>query len=215
MSKKAAELSAFYIMAVVGGVFGGYTIISVGQLGAAQSTNLITLIMSIFGKDMNQLLARLGLLAAFAVGTAATRIIKERCKSDVRIVSIIIDFICTATVAAIPDETNAMLELYPIVFGMAFQYTSFTGALGFASASVFSSNNFRQFIDSGTDYLCTKKKEAGNKFLFFGGSLLFYHIGVIASVAGVLLFGKVAIVIAFAPIAAALPIVLAANRKNA
>lgn len=210
--KKITDLLAFYIMSAVGGIFGGYTVISVGILGAAQSMNLITLIMGIFGRDIKQILIRAGFLAVFAVGTIATRIIKERCKIDVRTVSIIVDIICTAVVAAIPDTVDAMIVLYPIIFAMAFQYNSFTGALGFASSSVFSSNNFRQFTDSAAEYFCTKKQEAKRKCLFFAGSLLFFHIGVTVAVVGMALCGKIFVTAAILPIAAALVLVCRSHK---
>lgn len=215
MSKKKADLFAFYIMAVVGGIFGGYAVFSVGLLGAGQSTNLIMIIMSIIGKDIRQLLIRLGFISVFAVATAATRIIKEKCRFDIRVASIIVDVICTVAVAAIPDNADSMLLLYPVIFGMAFQYNSFSGALGFTSASVFSSNNYRQFIDSITEYLCTKNPEIKRKVLFYGGSLLFFHIGVTAAVIGMIMYGKITVLMAIIPIIAAFPTVLISNRNDA
>lgn len=214
MKKKTADLLAFYTMAVVGGIFGGYTVAYAGILGAAQSTNMITFIMSIFGRDIKEMLIRAGLLAVFALGTAATRVIKERCKFDIRTAGVIVDIICTTAVALIPENAEPMLMLYPAVFAMAFQYNSFTGALGFASSSVFSSNNFRQFIDSAAEYFCTKKSEAKKKALFFAGSLFSFHIGVTAAIAGTMLFGKMTVACAFIPIIAAIVSVIISHRRS-
>lgn len=214
MSKKTADIAAFYIMSVVGGFFGGYTVIYAGILGAAQSTNIITFIMSIFGRDVKEMLIRLGFLAVFAAGTAATRVIKERCRFDIRTAGVVVAIICAAAVLIIPDVSDGIIALYPIIFGMAFQYNSFTGALGFASSSVFSSNNFRQFVDSATEYICTKRFSAKKKCLFFAGSLFFYHIGVTTAVIGTMLMGKEAAVLAFLPIAISIAPLVVSHRKS-
>jgi len=214
MKRKTADTLAFYIMAAAGGIFGGFTVIYAGILGAAQSTNLITFIIALFGRDVKEMLVRVGLLAVFALGTASTRIIKECCKLDIRTASIIVDIICTAVILLIPERVDPMLVIYPAVFAMAFQYNSFTGALGFASSSVFSSNNFRQFIDSAAEYFCTRKFQAKKKCVFFAGSLFSFHVGVIIAVAGTLLFGKISIAAAFIPVFAAIAPVLVSYRKN-
>jgi len=54
---------------------------------------------------------------------------------------------------------NPVLGLYPIFFAMAFQWCSFKGIGGYNSATVFSTNNLRQFVSAVTLFADEKKQE--------------------------------------------------------
>ena len=73
---------------------------------------------------------------------------------------------------------NPVLGLYPIFFAMAFQWCSFKGIGNYNSATVFSTNNLRQFVSAVTLFADEKKQEYLQKLKFYGGTLLSFHVGV-------------------------------------
>ena len=94
----------------------------------------------------------------------------------------------------ITAEVNPFVALYPVFFATAFQWCAFTGAKGYVSATIFSTNNLKQTVTSFADYLLSGKEEAGRekkleKALFYGGTLLYFHVGVAAGYGASLLWG--------------------------
>ena len=99
-----------------------------------------------------------------------------------------------AVMGLIPAEVNPFVALYPVFFATAFQWCAFTGAKGYVSATIFSTNNLKQTVTSFADYLLSGKEEAGRekkleKALFYGGTLLYFHVGVAAGYGASLLWG--------------------------
>ena len=71
------------------------------------------------------------------------------------------------------------IGLYPCVFATAFQWSIFCGAQGFNCATIFNSNNYRQFSSSFAEVYLNKDPSFRPKMKFFGCTLLFYHFGVV------------------------------------
>ena len=108
--------------------------------------------------------------------------------------AIAIDLAVAAVMGLIPSEVNPFVALYPVFFATAFQWCAFTGAKGYVSATIFSTNNLKQTVTSFADYLLSGKEEAGRekkleKALFYGGTLLYFHVGVAAGYGASLLWG--------------------------
>lgn len=108
--------------------------------------------------------------------------------------AIAIDLAVAAVMGLIPAEVNPFVALYPVFFATAFQWCAFTGAKGYVSATIFSTNNLKQTVTSFADYLLSGKEEAGRekkleKALFYGGTLLYFHVGVAAGYGASLLWG--------------------------
>ena len=72
-----------------------------------------------------------------------------------------------------------MLALYPMFFAMAVQWLAFTSASGFSSATVFSTNNTRQFVTGLTEYFYSHEKSHLLRAKFFAGTLICFHSGVV------------------------------------
>ncbi len=87
------------------------------------------------------------------------------------------DFAACLLLAWIPAETDPILALYPMFFATALQWSAYTQAAGYNCATIFSTNNLRQFTEGVTEYLCTHEGEPLRKLRFYGGTLLCFHLG--------------------------------------
>ena len=88
-----------------------------------------------------------------------------------------LDLAACLGLARIPAETDPILALYPMFFATAVQWVAFSQAAGFNCATIFSTNNLRQFTEGATEYLCGRDPEQLRKLRFYGGTLLCFHLG--------------------------------------
>ena len=52
--------------------------------------------------------------------------------------------------------------------------------MGYQASCIFLTNNFRQSVTGGVNYLCTKDKQYKSQFLFYAGDILVYSFGFIS-----------------------------------
>lgn len=176
------EQLVFYWMAVVGGFMGGFAVLRCGVVGAAQTTNLLSMVMALIGTDWKQVLQRIAAMVLYVAAMALARWIDTQTKYEVRLVSMVVDGICILIIGLLPEETEAIYVLYPVFFMLAFQWLAFPGANGNISASIFSTNNLRQVVVAVTDYCTKKDRRELQRAVFYLGTLLHFHVGVAASV---------------------------------
>ncbi len=211
-NKESCERIIFYTAAAAGGIFAGYTVAFAGILGTAQTSNLIEIIDRLIEGDYAQLLICLGAVGVYAAAIVLTRIIKSFSRADIRLTSLAVSAAAAAAMAFMPEDTEPMMALYPCFFAMAFQWNSFPGAYGYASACIFSSNNFRQMTDGAAEFFCTGDREAGRRSLFYAGTLLFFHIGAASSLVCWRILSQRAMLICL-PVLAAAAVMIALQRK--
>lgn len=180
--KNIKQRRIHYTMASVGGFLGGFAILSHHDLLAnAQTSNLISLAISIVGRNPFQALLHIGSLLLYMLGLSLTVLIPRYTKWNLQLCSIAIDALALVILAILPSTVEDFIALYPIFFAMAFQWNTFKGADGYISSSIFSTNNLRQFTTSLTEYFCDRDRNHLHKTSFYGGTLLFFHIGVAIS----------------------------------
>lgn len=215
MKKHQIEYYTQFIMSLVGGFFGAYAILNHHDFfGSAQTSNMIYLVLNIIGRDFYGLLLRLLAFAIYIIGIVSTILLPRYIKVDIQVCSVILNILAVIGLVFMPEDTNDVVALYPVFFVTAFQWCSFKGVEGFASSSVFSTNNLRQFVTSVTGY-CLEKNEADLKKLkFFGGVLLFYHMGVILSSLSYLLWKAKGIIVCLLPLMFAVVIIYRKNYKK-
>lgn len=173
------DVTIYYTMALVGGFLGGYAVLGrCNVFGSAQTANLINLVLELLGNNPVQVLFRIGAMLLYAAGIALTVLLPKYTKLNLKPVSIALDCVVVVLLGFLPADMDSLVALYPVFFAMAFQWNAFPGAMGYVSSCIFSTNNLRQITIALTEYLCTKQREPARKTLFFGGSLLFYHLGV-------------------------------------
>lgn len=174
------ETWAHHAMAAAGGFFGVYALLTRGgTFGSSETSNLIYLVIAGLDGTWDSALVRLGGTACYIAGIVFT-VLWRRCgrRPQAQILSIAVDAAACLMLARIPAETDPILALYPMFFATAVQWVSYSRAAGYNCATIFSTNNLRQFAEGVTEYLCTREAEQLRKLKFYGGTLACFHLGV-------------------------------------
>ncbi len=180
-----------YNMAVTGGVFGGFAVCNLGEIfGNAQTLNLIGVVYNLVYCDFETLILRITAALLYLLGFGAAVVIPKKLRLHSDMISIIIDIIAFIILAIMPKNAHFLISLYPIFFATAFQWTAFEYIDGYSSSTIFSSNNYRQFITSLIEYIIDKDKSRITKIKVFGLTLLYFHIGVAIACISALLIGR-------------------------
>ena len=167
-------------MALIGGYFGFYAIISRCEIfGSAQTGNLIYLVRDIVGWNLYDFLLRVGGLLLYVLAIILTILIPRYCSINLQLLSIFIDIAAAVILGFFPEEMNPIIGLYPIFFAMSFQWCSFKGMQDCPSATTFSTNNLRQFVTALTHFFADKT--CITRIKFYGFTLMAFHLGVAIS----------------------------------
>ncbi len=211
-NKKKYETPLHYMMAFVGGFFGVYAILSFCDLfGNAQTANMIYFVTDLLGHDFADACLRLGGVLLFMAAIALTVWLPRHSSINLQVASIFLDGAAAVLIGLFPMDIHPVLALYPFFFATAFQWNSFKGAKGFASSTLFSTNNLKQFTMAVTEVFLNKDKTHTVKARFFGCTLLSFHVGVACSFAARSLIGPRSIWCALLPLGIALYTVCLAN----
>lgn len=193
-------------MALVGGIFGGFAVCNLGEVfGNAQTLNLMGLVKSLIFCEPELLVMRLIAALLYFFGFALAAVAPRYLKRKSELIGIIIDALAFVTLLVIPVSTPHLISLYPIFFATAFQWTTFDYIDGYNSSTIFSSNNYRQFMTSLVEYIIDRDRGRLTKMRVYGLTLLYFHIGVALACAASLFFGRLS---ALVGIAALVPAVI-------
>lgn len=205
-TKDKTQTAAHHAMALVGGFFGVYALMTrSATFGSSETSNLIYLTIDGLGASLPDFLIRLGATLCYIGGIVfATLIPKFLKKWDIRYLSILIDAAACLLLAQIPGEADPVLALYPMFFATAVQWLAYTQAAGFNSATIFSTNNLRQCFAGLAEYLYSREEKHLARFRFYGGTLLCFHAGVIYCWFCMKLWGVRSIYACLLPLAAGL-----------
>lgn len=180
-----------YNMALAGGIFGGFAVCNLGEIfGNAQTLNLIGVVQSFVYCDFKTLFLRITAALLYLLGFGAAAVIPKKLRLHSDAISIVIDLIAFIVLALMPIYANPIISLYPIFFATAFQWTAFEYIDGYSCSTIFSSNNYRQFMTSLIEYAIDKDKSRITKIKVFGLTLLYFHIGVAIACVTALIFGR-------------------------
>ena len=161
--------------AAVGGFFATYAILlRMGIMANAQTLNLLDILLNAFEGDWLGVLMHVGALAVYIVGTMSTVFLPHLFGWDMRRISPMVD-------ALLPAETPTIPALYPIFFAMSVQWSSFTGAQGNVSSTIFSTNNTKQASLSLARHLCAREKGQLRRMWFYVTTILCFHVGAAAA----------------------------------
>lgn len=176
--------------AAVGGFFGAYAILCrCGILASAQTMNLLELTIEALRGDGVAVLLHLGALALYVLGTMLTVLLPHYFNIDMHLASPVIDSVACVVLCFIPADANAVLALYPIFFAMSIQWSSFSGARGFVSSTIFSTNNTKQASLALAEYITDGDRGHFKKLRFYVFTLLAFHFGAAVSFFAVRLMG--------------------------
>ena len=174
-------LTAFFII-LSGGLQDAYTYCCRGKVFAnAQTGNIVLLSTHLFEGDWGQALRYLVPVLAFLLGIyiaeCVHRHFKRMEKVHWRQLIILAEIVLLAAVGFLPETLNVVVALYPIFFAMSIQWSSFGGARGFYSATIFSTNNTKQSSLALAEYLCDHDRAHLRKMWFYLATLGCFHVG--------------------------------------
>ena len=174
------QTRAHHAMAAAGGFFGVYALLTRGgTFGSSETSNLLYLVVSGLDGTWGPALIRLGGTACYTAGIVLAVLLRRAGHmARLRWGAIGLDLAACLGLARIPAETDPILALYPMFFATAVQWLAYSQAAGYNCATIFSTNNLRQFTEGVTEYLCAREPEQLRKLLFYGGTLACFHLGV-------------------------------------
>ena len=174
------ETWAHHAMAAAGGFFGVYALlVRGGTFGSSETSNLIYLVVAGLDGTWGSALVRLGGTACYIAGIVFAVLLRRRRRRErLQRLAVAVDLAACVLLALIPAETDPVLALYPMFFATAVQWVAYSQAAGYTCATIFSTNNLRQFTEGVTEYLCTREAEQLRKLRFYGGTLVCFHLGV-------------------------------------
>lgn len=181
MKVQKNELSLHWIMCLNGGFLGGYTIFCRdGNFGLAQTSNMIQFCESICSPDSGLFIPRVCGLMIFASGIALCTILKRRI--NITIYAIAVNLVGALILPLIPGGANPLVGIMPVFFMASTQWSAFHGTKEYNCSTIFSTNNLKQFVDAGMECMLSRQKVQREKCMFFGVTLVLYHLGVITAI---------------------------------
>lgn len=203
MNEKASRQKLLhYAVSTVGGFLGGYAIFNhCDFFGNAQTANLIHIVCKIFSADFSALSFLILALITYISGNVFCVLAEKFIRHDLRVISLIMTSCAVVIIGLFPNIANHYIAVLPILFVMPIQWNAYRTAAGYASATIFSSNNLRIAVMSLTRYIIDRDKKQGEQARFYWLTLLSFHSGVaLACVASVFL-GTMSVWFCFVPIA--------------
>ena len=192
-----------YNMALIGGFLGAYGVVSRGNFPSAQTGNMISILTMAIGRKPLDFLIHVGALVVYVAAIVLCTWLPKHAKIRLPQLSLAVSSIAAVLMTMIPMNADPILSLYPLFFATAFQWCSFKGARGFTCATIFSTNNLRQFSSAAVEVWLNHDDSFLDKFRFFGGTLLSFHTRAAAAIFLTLAFEEKASLFCLLPLAAA------------
>lgn len=200
--EKRRQMYTHIAVSSVGGFFGGYAIVNFFEIFAnAQTANMIHFVSSIIHGDFSNIIYIIISMLTYIASNVFCVLYKKYIGKNLRTLSLILDFIVVALIAIAVNFTTVSYVLIPIIFAMPIQWNAFSDDAGYASSTIFSTNNLRQAVMSLVSYLTDKDKAQLDKAKFFWLTLLCFHLGVAFACVVSIFAGARGIIFGIIPIA--------------
>lgn len=195
-------------MSLIGGYLGAHAILlRGGNFGSAQTGNFIELMIDISEMNWQDFGIRLIAAALFALALILSTVLEQKNIVAMKPVTIVVEAVGVTVAALLPRDMNAVIALYPIFFISAFQWSTFGGAEGYSSSTIFSTNNFRQSVTGWALYLLTKEERSRHIAVFYTQTVVCFLLGAFIGGALSLRFGPKGLFFCLVPLATALTLV--------
>lgn len=203
IKRKRIEAYMHYTMSIVGGFMGAYALLNRGgNFGSSETANMINIVTALLGRNFPDFLIRLASMVIYILGIQFTVLLPKFVRVDMRRIAVAGDAVGIVLLAFMPLDIHPLIALYPMFFVMAMQWNVFSGADGYVSSTIFSTNNLRQFAIACGELIYNRKDEKmRGKAKFYGLTLLTFHIGVAVSYFSTKWLGTKGIFICLAPLA--------------
>lgn len=176
--KEQLKLRLHLIMSLIGGWTGAYCVLRFHHFASAATMNSVDSLTSAALGNWQGALVKLGAVALYALGLFLASVLPLRVRYDLRVWAICLDVVAAVLMCAVPDGQE--YGIYFSLFAMAFQWSVFAGPKGYPCATVFSSNNLRQFVDAWVQVRCNGDASHASRMRLYGRTLLAFYTGVAA-----------------------------------
>lgn len=163
--------------AVIGGFTAIYTVLIRVNLGSSQTLNLLELLNNLLGRNFIEAMIHLGGMLIYGGAVFLTTVLAKKSRLDMKLFSMTVNIIGFIVLGFLPKDLNHCIGLYPTFVMMSVQWVVFGNMNGYTSSPIFSTNNLRQMSEAFAEYICDRKSEHLDKAKYFGGTLIFFHIG--------------------------------------
>ena len=133
----------------------------------AQTGNVMEMAAALTGKNFAEVGIRFLAFLIFGSAIVISYLLTNFTKLDMRKLVLWVDAAGLTVTAMMPEGMSAVVSLYPIFFCSAFQWGSYSGASGYNSASIFTTNNFKQSLLAWTQFVLTKDPEFRRKGIMY------------------------------------------------
>lgn len=179
--KENKDVILHSLMCSIGGLIGGYAVVCRGNLGSAQTLNIIEIVLGILGRNRAELLTRVIGLLLYLAGIEGALVLSKKTSINMQRYSIVVDMAGFLVLAAMPDNINGVVGILPMFFMFSTQWSIFHGTRGYNSSTIFSTNNFRQTVLSLGEYVLSRDREQLKMAMFFMNTLFWFNINVAVS----------------------------------
>lgn len=196
-------------LAFIGGLTGVYAIlVRGGNFGAAQTMNLIEMILNFAEMNLTDAFLHLAIFILYGLAIIAAFLIGERFSSVKSYIALVIETVCVWIAGIIPSSVHPLIALFPVFILNAYQWQTFTTPECYNSSTIFSTNNYKQTVLAWMRYHMTHDQSQKKRACLFTGTLIFFHLGVLAGYFAVKHAGIHGIWFTFVPLITATCLVL-------
>lgn len=191
MGERIAAIDVTHpLLAFCGGVTGAYALVARGgNLAAAQTTNLLELVLDGVDGNLADVLLRAGILALYVAAIALAHLAVRTYGAGWRKACIAFEMALVLVAGIVPASTDPLLALVPIFAMSAIQWVTFSDKDHYNSSTIFSTNNVKQTVIATIEYLETRDAAQRAKALFFARTLGLFHLGALCGVLSCLAWG--------------------------
>ena len=195
-------------MAFIGGLTGAYAIlVRSGNFGAAQTMNLIEMVLDFADMKLIDAIIRFGIFIGYGAAIVAAYLIPLKFPKYKYYIALGFEAICILISGMMPLSVNPLIALLPVFILNAYQWQTFTDPECYNSSTIFSTNNYKQTLLSWTKYIQDKDDVQKKRAMLFTITLVAFHVGVLVGYYAVKFWTVKGIWIALVPVVTALLIV--------
>lgn len=187
-------------MSLIGGFLGTYALLRTENFGSAQTGNILEMARDLTTGNYPDLACRAGAWAIFMASIILAFLLTEFSQLHMRRLVILVDAVCIAMSALIPDSVHPIVLLYPIFFCSAFQWGTFSSAQGYNSASIFTTNNFKQCALAWTQFIINRDRETRKKAIMYSWTVICFALGAFLGALSVTVFGRPGALVCWIPL---------------
>lgn len=202
-------------LAFIGGLTGAYAIlVRGGNFGAAQTMNLIEMVLNFTEMNLTDAFLRLAIFILYGLAIVAAFLIGEHFPSVKSYIALAVEAVCVWIAGIIPTSVNPLIALFPVFILNAYQWQAFTTPECYNSSTIFSTNNYKQTLLAWTRYHMTHDLAQKKRAWLFTNTLILFHLGVLAGYFAVKYIGAHGIWVAFVPLVSAVCLVIPAGEEQ-